>query len=81
VILALPGERPQRLCECLSVWCIVENGLLDLAAGWCGESAGSNDEASTWGWRSPQERDNFGVDITRPIVTNGEFVAQLCKGA
>jgi len=29
----------------------------------------------------PTARDNYGVDIGHPIVTNGDFVAYLCKSA
>jgi len=42
------------------------------------------DDCIRWGWRSvigQGKGANLGVNVRRPIITNGDFVAYLCKSA
>ena len=67
---------------CLSVWLPVgqesvlwQNGWLDPDAVWDGEWGESRDGCIRWGWWSTKGKGSFGVNLGRPIVTNGTFVA------
>jgi len=64
---------------CLSVRCIVENRSLDLDAVWVVGRLGPKMRQAVEVGDCPTRRDNLGVDMGPPFVTNGDFLACCAK--
>ena len=55
-----------------------KNGGSDPDAVWHHRWDGSMDEAGSGVWDRSTERDTFGANLGRAIVTNGDFTVCLC---
>ena len=68
--------RSVCLCPESVLW---QNGWLDPDAAWDGEWGRSRDGCIRLGWWSSKGRGSFGINLGRPIVTNGNLLPSCAR--